>query len=137
VPYQPVLPRAAAPKPMSSTRRVPRSPEVDAWLRRVEPTRRAALEKLRRAIHRLVPEAEECISYKIPAFRLRESVIAGFSATAKGCSYYPFSGRTLGSLAQVLGGYSQTLSALHFTPARPLPEDLLRQLLRARMAELG
>lgn len=114
-----------------------RSPEMEAWLLRVEPVRRTTLRDLRAAIHRLLPEAEECISYRLPAFRVRGSVVAGFSATQKGCSYYPFSGRTLGTLKDDLKGYSQTLGALHFGPDQPIPVALLRKLLKTRIAELG
>ena len=64
-------------------------------------------------------------------------IIAGFAATAKGCSYFPFSGTTLSTLAPDVAGDSRTKSALHFTPERPLPVALVRKLLRARLAEVG
>jgi uncharacterized protein YdhG (YjbR/CyaY superfamily) len=98
--------------------------------------RRAALDALRAAVRSIVPEAEECISYGIPAFRLGGEVVGGFAATADGGSYYPFSGRTLDALAPDLAGYSRTKSALHFGPKRPLPAALVRKLVRARMAEI-
>jgi uncharacterized protein YdhG (YjbR/CyaY superfamily) len=62
-------------------------------------------------------------------------VVAGFSATAKGCSYFPFSGSTLGTLADQLRGFEQTKSSLHFDPEKPLPVTLVRSLLKARIAE--
>jgi uncharacterized protein YdhG (YjbR/CyaY superfamily) len=104
-------------------------------LARVSPTNRALLQALRETVHSLVPDAEECISYRIPAFRLEGRTIAGFSATSKGCSYYPFSGTTLKTLAGEIAGYSQTKSALHFGPDKPLPKSLVRKLLNARIAE--
>ena len=61
--------------------------------------------------------------------------MAGFSATANGGSYYPFSSSTLGTLASDLEGWEGTKSAVHFTPDRPLPKTLVRKLLRARIAE--
>ena|SRR3989442_16028906 len=79
--------------------------------------------------------AEECISYAIPAFRLHGKVVAGFAATTKGCSYFPFSGSTLATLADELEGYDMTKSSLHFDPAEPLPATLLRKLIKARIAE--
>jgi uncharacterized protein YdhG (YjbR/CyaY superfamily) len=110
--------------------------DIDDYLASVTGDRLAALEKLRAAIHRIVPRAEECISYGIPAFRLEGGVIAGFAATAKGCSYFPFSGSTLRTLARELAAYSGTKSALHFDPKKGLPAALVRKLLRARMREL-
>ena len=81
------------------------------------------------------PDAEECISYGLPAFRLDGRIVAGFQATAAGCSYYPFSGTTLGTLKRELEGYPGTKSAVHFGPDRPLPVALLRKLIQARIAE--
>ena len=108
---------------------------VDAYLSTVKDERRAALEALRRTIRATLPEAEECISYGIPAFRLHGRIVAGFAATSKGCSYYPFSGSTLATLARDLARYEGTRSAVHFGPDRPLPAALVRKLIRARIAE--
>ena len=115
----------------------PKPTTIDEYLARVPADRRAALEKLRKVIRSIVPGAEECISYAIPAFRYDGRVIAGFAATAKGCSYFPFSGTTLGTLATEIDRYDQTKSALHFDPQKPLPASLVRRLLRARMSEPG
>jgi uncharacterized protein YdhG (YjbR/CyaY superfamily) len=108
---------------------------IDEYLASLKPDRRSALEKLRRTIHSVVPDAEECISYSMPAFRYKGHVIAGFLATAKGCSYFPFSGTILSTLSSDLETYDQTKSALHFDPKRPLPVALVRKLLKARIAE--
>jgi uncharacterized protein YdhG (YjbR/CyaY superfamily) len=108
---------------------------IDAYLTPVKGEKRAALDKLRKTIRAIVPKAEECISYGIPAFRLGGRIVAGFAATAKGCSYFPFSGSTLGALADQLEDYDRTKSSLHFDPAKPLPTALVRKLIKARIAE--
>lgn len=108
---------------------------IDAYLATVTGDKRRALDELRALLRALLPKAEECISYGLPAFRVEGKVLAGFKATAKGCSYYPFSGQTLATLAPELGGYSMTSGALHFTPDKPLPRALVRKLLAARAAE--
>lgn len=113
----------------------PGTSAIDAYLARVPADRRAALEQVRATIRAALPRAEECISYGMPAFRVEGVVVAGFLATAQGCSYYPFSGKTLATLAASLAGYSRTKSALHFAADRPLPATLIRKLLRARRAE--
>ncbi len=109
---------------------------IDAYLATVKGERRAALDRLRKIIRAIIPAAEECISYGIPAFRLDGKVVAGFVARANGCSYFPFSGTTLSTLARELKGYGGTKSALHFQPERPLPATLVRKLIRARVAEI-
>ena len=108
---------------------------IDEYLAPVEGERKATLEKLRKTIRGIVPRAEECISYALPAFRLDGRVVAGFAATTRGCSYFPFSGATLATLAEELAGYSQTKGALHFAADKPLPVALVRKLLKARIAE--
>jgi uncharacterized protein YdhG (YjbR/CyaY superfamily) len=94
------------------------------------------LQKLRKTIRSILPDAQECISYSMPAFRYAGRVVAGFLATTKGCSYFPFSGRTLATLAAEVKMYDQTKSALHFDPKHPLPVVLVRKLLRARISEI-
>lgn len=108
---------------------------IDAYLATVSADRRAALEKLRKTILSVLPDAEECISYSMPAFRYAGHVVAGFLATSKGCSYFPFSGTTLATLAAEVKTYDQTKSALHFDPKRSLPVALARKLLKARIAK--
>lgn len=109
---------------------------IDEYLETVPEDRRRALEHLRVKIRSIIPRAEECISYRIPAFRLDGVVVAGFCATAKGCSYFPFSGSTLKSLARELGRYDQTKSALHFSADEPLPTTLVRKLIKTRIGEI-
>jgi uncharacterized protein YdhG (YjbR/CyaY superfamily) len=108
---------------------------IDEYIATVSGNRRTALEKLRKAIRSIVPEAEECISYRIPAFRVGGKVVAGFCARTDGCSYFPFSGKTLRSLAKEIAGYEHTKSALHFDPGAGLPVSLVRKLLKTRIAE--
>ncbi|HTT04623.1 MAG TPA: DUF1801 domain-containing protein [Steroidobacteraceae bacterium] len=95
------------------------------------------MEDLRRKVHAAIPQSKECISYRIPAFRLNGVVVAGFCATTKGCSYFPFSGATLKSLARDLGAYDQTKSSLHFAADKGLPGALVRKLVKARIKEIG
>ncbi|HEY1534881.1 MAG TPA: DUF1801 domain-containing protein, partial [Polyangiaceae bacterium] len=112
-----------------------KSKSTHAYLAALPADRREALQKLRNTILALVPNAEECISYSMPAFRVDGRVVAGFLATSKGCSYYPFSGRTLTTLASEVAAYEQTKGALHFDPKRGLPKTLVRKLLSTRLAE--
>jgi uncharacterized protein YdhG (YjbR/CyaY superfamily) len=109
---------------------------IDEYLVGVSAESRALLEPLRGSIRRLAPDAEECISYGMPAFRWRGQIVGGFAATSKGGSYYPFSGSTLATLAGELEGFSKTKSAVHFTAASPLPAALVKKLLGARKAEI-
>jgi len=101
-----------------------------------DPDQRSLLADLRARLVRLLPDAEAVISYAMPAFRVTGGIVAGYAAHRRHCSFYPFSGVTLATLAPRTAGFSQTKSALHFTAARPIPDDLLALLLQARRAEL-
>jgi len=82
-----------------------------------------------------VPEAEQVISYRVPAFRMRGRTVAGFAAFRDHLSYLPFSGSVLTQLTDELDGYTRTKSALHFPVDQPLPETLVRKLIAVRLAE--
>jgi uncharacterized protein YdhG (YjbR/CyaY superfamily) len=107
--------------------------DVDAYLQGIEEPKRSTLEALRRTILEVVPEAEEIISYRVPAFRLEGRIVAGFAAFKDHLSYLPFSGSVLPQLADELEGYTMTKSALHFPIDRPLPEALVRKLIATRL----
>ena len=91
---------------------------------------------MRRTILEIVPDAEQVISYRVPAFRVHGKTIAGFAAFKDHLSYLPFSGSVLLQLADELAGYTMTKSALHFPVDRPLPKALVKKLIAARLAEI-
>jgi uncharacterized protein YdhG (YjbR/CyaY superfamily) len=107
--------------------------DVDEYLRGIEEPKRTTLEALRRTILEIVPDAEQVISYKVPAFRVEGRIVAGFAAFKDHLSYLPFSGSVLPELAHELEGYTMTKSALHFPVDRPLPKTLVEQLIAARL----
>ena len=107
--------------------------DVDEYLCGIEESKRSTLEALRRTILEIIPEAEEIISYKVPAFRVEGRIVAGFAAFKDHLSYLPFSGSVLPQLTSELEGYTMTKSALHFPIDRPLPKALVRKLIAARL----
>ena len=109
---------------------------IDEYLADVAEPQRKVLQRLRETIRQAVPEAEEGFSYGVPAFRLRGKAIAGFAAAASHCSYYPMSGSTVARLAGDLAGYETSKGAVCFPVEKPLPDNLVRKLIAARIAEL-
>jgi uncharacterized protein YdhG (YjbR/CyaY superfamily) len=110
--------------------------EVDEYLRGVQEPKRSTLEALRRSILEVLPDAEQMISYRVPAFRVRGAIVAGFAAFKDHLSYLPFSGSVLAQLGDELKGYTMTKSALHFPVDRPLPEALVKKLIAVRLEEI-
>ena len=109
--------------------------EVDEYLSGVEEPKRTTLQALRVAILEVVPEAEQVISYRVPAFRVGGKTIAGFAAFRDHLSYLPFSGSVLEKLGDELEGYTMTKSALHFPVDRPLPKQLVKKLITVRVKQ--
>jgi uncharacterized protein YdhG (YjbR/CyaY superfamily) len=110
--------------------------QIDEYLRGVDEPKRSTLETLRRTILEAVPQAEQGLSYKVPAFRVGGKVIAGFAAFTDHLSYLPFSGSVLGQLADELEGYTATKSALHFPVDQPLPKALVEKLIAVRLDDV-
>jgi uncharacterized protein YdhG (YjbR/CyaY superfamily) len=111
--------------------------EVDEYLSAVDEPKRGTLEALRRTILEIAPEAEQVISYRVPAFRVQGKIVAGFAAFKDHLSYLPFSGSVLSQLADELDGYAMTKSSLHFPVDRPLPKVLVKKLIAVRLAQVG
>ena len=84
-----------------------------------------------------LPGSTETVSYGMPTFKVNGKGVASIMVTKKHLSLYPHSGSTLGTLEPEIAGFSRTKSALHFTPEQPLPDDLVRLVVRTRRAELG
>ena len=111
--------------------------EVDAYLAELDEPKRSTLEAVRRSIRAAVPEAEEGISYGMPAFRVDGKVVAGFAAFKNHLAYLPHSGSVLAELADELVGYECTSGSLHFAIDEPLPDDLVGRLVEAKLAQLA
>ena len=109
--------------------------QIDAYLADLEEPKQGTLRTLRKTIMKVIPEAEECISYRMPAFRVDGEVVAGFAAFKNHLSYIPFSGSVLSQLVDDLAGYEMTKSALHFPVDKALPEHLVRKLIKVRMKQ--
>jgi uncharacterized protein YdhG (YjbR/CyaY superfamily) len=110
---------------------------IGEYLAGVRPEQRAALKRLRKAIHAAAPQAEECFSYGLPAFRLNGRVLVYFGAAAKHCSFFPGSGTTVAAHAHLLKGYDTSKGTIRFQPGKPIPAALIRILVKARIDEIN
>ena len=108
---------------------------IDEYLASLDEPKRATLTSLRDTIMAIVPNAEQGISYGMPAFKLRGKTIAGFAAFKNHLSYLPHSGSVIPQLAEETAAYTSTKGSLHFPVDDPLPGALVRKLLEVRMAE--
>jgi uncharacterized protein YdhG (YjbR/CyaY superfamily) len=107
---------------------------ADEYLAALPADKRDALEALRRTIRAAAPEAEECISYSLPAFRQNGPLVA-YGATANHCAFYLMSGSMVDAHRDDLAGYDTSKGTIRFQPDQPLPPELVRKLVHARIAE--
>jgi uncharacterized protein YdhG (YjbR/CyaY superfamily) len=106
--------------------------DVDNYLASLDEPKRGTLEALRHTILDIVPDAEECISYGAPAFRLHGKVVAGFAAFKNHLSYLPHSGSVFPELGDAISNYKTSSGALQFPVDRSLPKPLVKRLIAIR-----
>jgi uncharacterized protein YdhG (YjbR/CyaY superfamily) len=107
---------------------------IDDYLAPLSAEKRAALQKLRKAIQAAAPAADECISYQLPAFRLGGRLLVSFGAAAKHCAFYPGS-YPIEVCRDELAAYDMSKGTIRFHADRPLPATLVRKLVKARIAQ--
>jgi uncharacterized protein YdhG (YjbR/CyaY superfamily) len=110
-----------------------RAETIDEYLAALSDDKRAALERLRRIIHTAAPRAEECVSYRLPAFRLDGKMLVWFGATANHCAFYP--GAVVEAFQRELKEYGTSKGTIRFQPGNPLPAALVRKLVKARISK--
>ena len=108
---------------------------IDDYLRGLDDDKRAALEKLRKAIRAAAPKAIECICYGLPAFRLNGRPLVAFRGAANHCAFHPMSGSTIDAHKSELEAYDTSKGTIRVQSDKPLPVALVRKLVKARIAE--
>ena len=110
--------------------------QADAYLAKLSADKRATLEKVRQAIRAAAPGAEEGLSYGMPVF-IQGKPIAGYSASAEHCSYFPMSGAITAQFEDELANYEVSKGGFRFPIGKPPPAPLIRKLVKARLAEIA
>jgi uncharacterized protein YdhG (YjbR/CyaY superfamily) len=114
------------------------SPEVDAYIAALPADQREALATLRARLKSLLPDHLEVMSYAMPGFRQpgpKGKMVVGYAAFAKHLGLYPHSGSVIPKLD--CAPFKTSKSGVLFTPDRPVPDALLRQIILTRQSELA
>lgn len=109
---------------------------VDAYLAALPADQRGLLQDVRTRVARLAPLAVETFAYAMPAFRLHDHFLVSYAGWKRHCTVYPVGDELLTTYADQLRGYGRSKSSLHFSRAQPLPENLLEDLVRERVAAI-
>ena len=108
--------------------------DIDSYIAQQPEGEQDELEALRQIIKSVAPQAEEVISYAMPAFKYH-GMLVGFMNTKNHWGLYPWTGRTVEQFAADLKGYSTTKGAIHLPKNKPLPEALIKKIVKQRMKE--
>lgn len=99
-----------------------------------EPARRM-LEEIREIVRANIPaEATEAFGYGMPGFRYKGRLLF-YGAFKNHCGFYPGSPPMMKALANDLRGYKTTRGAVQFPLGKPVPAELVKKILRLRVAE--
>ena len=109
--------------------------EIDQYLDALQEPKRTTLARLRQTLLDILPEAEQGISYGVPAFKIRGKTIAGFAAFKNHLSYLPHSGSVFPQLHDELKDYVISSGALRFGIDEPLPVSLVEKLVAVRLQQ--
>jgi uncharacterized protein YdhG (YjbR/CyaY superfamily) len=108
---------------------------VDEYLAGTPQPARSALEHIRKVVQALVPKGTtEVISYGIPMFQYN-GMLVGYAAFKKHCSLFPTGSGVLDRFEKELTGYRTSKGTIQFPPDKPLPDALLKKIVKARIKE--
>jgi len=109
--------------------------DVDEYLAAVPEPARSTLKHVRAVIRSVVPaETTEVLSYGIPTFRYKRGLVA-LAAFSKHCSFFPLGSSALDSFKEELKEFRVSKGTLHFSLDKPLPDVLVKKIVKARIAE--
>jgi uncharacterized protein YdhG (YjbR/CyaY superfamily) len=108
--------------------------DVDNYLAAVPEKARETLSKLRNTIRSIVPNATEGISYQVPTFKYQGSLVA-YAALPKHCSFFVMSPAVMEAHKDELKSYDTSKGTIRFPADKPLPESLVKKIVKARIAE--
>lgn len=112
--------------------------EVDTYIAALPDGQCAALAALRARLKTLLPDHTECLSYAMPGFCQpgpKGRMVAGYAAFKHHLGLYPHSGSVIPQIDCT--PFKTSTSGVLFTPATPLPDNLLRLIIDTRQAELA
>jgi uncharacterized protein YdhG (YjbR/CyaY superfamily) len=108
---------------------------VDEYLERiVDPGKRSLLEKVRQAIRSAAPNAQEVISYQMPAYK-QKGMLVYFAAFNHHCSLFPASRNIFDAYKKELEAFITSKGTIQFTVDHPLSIPLIKKIVKARVKE--
>ena len=111
----------------------PRPKDIDDYISKFPDDVQAVLQKVRETIRRAAPDAQEVISYQMPAFR-QHGILVYFAAWAKHIGMYPpISGNK--TLEKAIARYAGPKGNLQFPLDEPMPLSLIERIVKLRVKQ--
>ena len=108
---------------------------VEEYLAAIPEPARSTLKHIRKVIQSVVPsETTEVISYGMPMFKYN-GMLVGYAAFKKHCSLFPTGSGVLDRFEKELKGLRTSKGTIQFPPDKPLPDSLVKKIVRARVKE--
>jgi uncharacterized protein YdhG (YjbR/CyaY superfamily) len=114
-----------------------RPKSIDDFLNTLEADKRTALQRIRKTIKAVAPEAQECISYGLPAFRLNNRALVAFGATKYHCAFFPMDSTTISAYKEELKEFDTSKGTIRFQTNNPIPVVLIQKIVKGRVAEIS
>ena len=108
---------------------------VDQYLAAQPPSTRAKLERVRNAIRKALPDAQEVISYQMPAYKVSGGIAVYFAGWKEHYSLYPAIGQLVPAFKDELAKYEISKGTIRFPLAKPVPVRLIARLAKFRAQE--
>jgi uncharacterized protein YdhG (YjbR/CyaY superfamily) len=109
---------------------------VDNYFGGLDPSSRALFEHIRALAMDIAPEAESGTSYGMAALRYKRKPLLGFRAAKDHLSVFPFSSRVVDAVRDRLPAFELSKGTIRFTVAMPLPDEVVRDIVRLRIDEI-
>jgi uncharacterized protein YdhG (YjbR/CyaY superfamily) len=112
-------------------------PAVDDYFSSLDASARAAFEHIRDLVMELAPEAEQGTSYGMATLRYNQKPLLAFRAASQHLSIVPFSSRVVDAVRDRLTAFELSKGTIRFTAASPLPDEVVRDIVRYRIQEIA
>jgi uncharacterized protein YdhG (YjbR/CyaY superfamily) len=111
---------------------------VDEYIAAQPKPARAILARVRRAICKALPRAEETISYRIPTYKMDGRVVVYFAGWKQHYSLYPANPQLVAAFKKALGPYDvNDKGTIRFPLSEPVPTALIEGIARFRAKEVA
>jgi uncharacterized protein YdhG (YjbR/CyaY superfamily) len=110
--------------------------EVDDFLGRLPEDRRAALQHLRDLTQQTCPQAVEGFGYGMPGYKYRGRPLIYFSSFKNHMSIFAVGYEGINRHRAELADYEIRAGTIHFGASKPLPDKLVKTMIRERMADI-